>query len=155
MTIPEGFQRHFRKSPLTDPWEPLYSKVLEDRVQLGLLAGTPHSNSRGFVHGGILATLADNVMGLSCHIALKDSSGLVTVNLNTDYLSTGRSGEWILFDAYVVKTGRSLCFSRCNIMADGRLIARAQGIFSQMGSRDTKRVSESDTPIGKFDLVAK
>ena len=24
--IPAGFERHTRKSPLTDPWEPLYSK---------------------------------------------------------------------------------------------------------------------------------
>ena len=27
---PEGFAPHFRKSPLTDPWEPLYSRVLPD-----------------------------------------------------------------------------------------------------------------------------
>jgi hypothetical protein len=24
--IPEGFEPHYRQSPLTDPWEPLYSK---------------------------------------------------------------------------------------------------------------------------------
>jgi len=139
MTIPEGFKPHFRKSPLTDPWEPLYSKVLEDRVQLGILANNAHCNSRGFVHGGLIATLADNVMGLSCHVALKDQSGLVTVNLNTDFLSSGRIGQWILFDAFVVKTGRTLCFANCTITADDKVISRAQGIFSNVGSQDTKR----------------
>ena len=24
--IPDGFEPHFRKSPLTDPWEPLYRR---------------------------------------------------------------------------------------------------------------------------------
>ncbi|WP_169569307.1 PaaI family thioesterase [Sneathiella limimaris] len=139
MTIPDGFSPHFRKSPLTDPWEPLYSRVLEDRVQMGLMASEAHTNSRGFVHGGLLATLADNVMGLSCHVALKDQSGLVTVNLTTDFLSSGRIGQWILFDAHVAKTGKTLCFANCVITADDQIIARAQGIFSNVGSRDTKR----------------
>ena len=139
MQIPDGFQPHFRQSPLTNPWEPLYSKRLEDRIQLGIVASEAHANSRGFVHGGLIATLADNIMGLSCHVVLGDTSGLVTVNLNTDFLSTGRVGEWILFDAFVVKTGRTLCFANCNITANERLIARAQGIFSNVGSKDTKR----------------
>lgn len=138
MHIPEGFKQHFRQSPLTDPWEPLYSRQLEDRIQLGIVASEAHANSRGFVHGGLIATLADNVMGLSCHVALGDNSGLVTVNLNTDFLSTGRVGEWILFDAFVVKTGRTLCFANCSITANERPIARAQGIFSNVGSKNTK-----------------
>jgi hypothetical protein len=25
--IPEGFEPHFRKSPFTDPWEPLYPRA--------------------------------------------------------------------------------------------------------------------------------
>ncbi|HKO72820.1 MAG TPA: thioesterase, partial [Bradyrhizobium sp.] len=33
--VPEGFERHFRQSPLTDPWEPLYSKRTEKAVIIG------------------------------------------------------------------------------------------------------------------------
>ncbi|HME08975.1 MAG TPA: hypothetical protein VKG25_18090 [Bryobacteraceae bacterium] len=49
-SIPEGFEPHFRKSPLTDPWEPLYSKREPEAVLLGFVAGEQHTNSRGFVH---------------------------------------------------------------------------------------------------------
>jgi uncharacterized protein (TIGR00369 family) len=140
MSIPEGFQPHFRKSPFTEPWEPLYSRILADRVQMGLRAAEPHTNSRGFVHGGLLATLADNVMGLSCHVVLKDDSGLVTVNLATDFLSSGRTSQWLLFDAFVVKAGRTLCFARCDIFADDRPVARAQATFSVISGKDTKRI---------------
>ena len=36
-SIPEGFERHYRQSPVTDPWEPLYSRKTEDAVILGLM----------------------------------------------------------------------------------------------------------------------
>ena len=61
--VPDGFERHFRRSGLTDPWEPLYSRKLDDRVQIGLTLAAPHCNSRGLVHGGLIAALADNAMG--------------------------------------------------------------------------------------------
>ena len=35
--IPAGFEPHTRKSPLTDPWEPLYSKRTDKAVIIGLL----------------------------------------------------------------------------------------------------------------------
>jgi hypothetical protein len=38
--IPEGFEPHFRKSPFTDPWEPLYSKRTDKAVIIGLRRAT-------------------------------------------------------------------------------------------------------------------
>ena len=40
--IPDGFKRHFRQSPLTDPWEPLYSKRTDKAVIIGLRLARPH-----------------------------------------------------------------------------------------------------------------
>ena len=37
--IPAGFEPHFRKSPLTDPWEPLYSKKTDKAVDHRPAAG--------------------------------------------------------------------------------------------------------------------
>src|SRR5258708_14559469 len=50
--IPEGFERQTRPSPLTEPWEPIYSKQTPDAIILGLRLARPHTNARGFVHGG-------------------------------------------------------------------------------------------------------
>ena len=57
-SIPEGFEPHFRKSPFTDPWEPLYSRKTDRAVSMGLWLGKPHTNSRGLIHGGLIAALA-------------------------------------------------------------------------------------------------
>ena len=92
--IPAGFAPHWRKSGLTDPWQPLYSRRTEDAVYIGLRAGPAHSNSRGFVHGGLISALADNAMGLSCDLALGHVR-LVTVNLTLDFIAAAKQGEWL------------------------------------------------------------
>jgi len=128
-TLPAGFDRHYRQSPLTDPWEPLYSRKTEGAVVLGLEAGQAHTNSRGFVHGGLISALADNAMGLSCGRRLGDGASLVTVNLTLDFLGAARIGQWLEFDTIFVKPGATLCFAQAFVTADGEPCARANAVF--------------------------
>ena len=116
---PDGFEPHFRRSGLTDPWEPLYSRTTDEAVIIGLVAGPAHVNSRGFVHGGLISALADNAMGLSCGVRLGGAGGLVTVSLAVDFLSS----------AQFVKTGATLCFAQCFATADDTICARANASF--------------------------
>ena len=131
---PDGFAPHFRQSPLTEPWEPIYSRRDPGKVIIGLHVRSAHCNSRGMVHGGLIAALADNAMGLSCSEALatedrRPAGGLVTVSLSTDFVGTAKLGQWIAFDTVYVKTGRSLCFAQAFVTADGEVIARADARF--------------------------
>lgn len=130
---PEGFKPHFRKSGFTAPWEPLYSKVTSEKVIIGLFLSEAHCNSRGMVHGGLIASLCDNAMGLSCIQVLKsekrDVSGLVTVNLSTDYLGSARLGQWMTVDTVLVKTGGTLAFASSLVEADGELVAKSGATF--------------------------
>lgn len=127
--IPAGFERHDRRSPVTDPWEPLWRRVSGDTVVLGVRAGPAHTNSRGFVHGGLISALADNAMGLSCARRLGDLSSLVTVNLTVDFLGAALTGQWLEFDTVFVKPGGTLCFTQAFVTADGQPCARANAVF--------------------------
>jgi acyl-coenzyme A thioesterase PaaI-like protein len=134
--IPEGFEPHFRKSPLTDPWEPLYSKRTDEAVVLGLYLAQPHTNARGFAHGGLISALADNAMGLSCGPHLKGPiGGLVTVSLSVDFMGRGEIGQWLEFRTIFVKAGRALCFTQCFVTADEKPIAKAAASFHVLPSR--------------------
>ena len=62
---PDGFAPHFRKSAVTDAWEPLFSRRIDGTVQIGLSLRDAHCNSSGLLHGGVIAALANNAMGLS------------------------------------------------------------------------------------------
>jgi uncharacterized protein (TIGR00369 family) len=127
--IPEGFQPHFRKSPFTDPWEPLYSKKTETAVIIGLRLAKPHTNSRGLIHGGLIASLADNAMGYSCALVMGWTSSLVTISLAVDYVGSAEIGQWLAVESEVIKAGSTICFAQSLIKADDTVIARANGTF--------------------------
>ena len=91
--IPEGFERQTRRSPLTDPWEPIYSKQTPDAIILGLRLATPHTNARGFVHGGLIAALTDKAMGHSCARKMGGGHSLVTVSMAIDFISSAQVGQ--------------------------------------------------------------
>src|SRR3981081_2353106 len=103
--IPEGFERHFRHSPLTDPWEPIYSKRTAEAVIFGLRLATPHTNSRGLAHGGLITALADNAMGLSCALKLGGGARLVTVSLSIDFIGPAQVGQWLAGGNAIIKIG--------------------------------------------------
>ena len=126
---PPGFARHFRQSPLTDPWEPLFSRRDDTGVMIGVRVQRAHTNSRGFVHGGLISALADNAMGLSCGQALGESASLVTVNLAVDFLGSAAIGQWLEVAPAVARTGSTLCFAEALVTADGEPCARAHATF--------------------------
>jgi uncharacterized protein (TIGR00369 family) len=125
---PDGFSRHFRRSPLTDPWEPLYSRKADGVVRIGFRAAAPHANSRGFVHGGMISALADNAMGLSCGRTLEGAS-LVTVSLALDFLGSAQLGQWVEVAPKLSRIGSTLCFAEAEVTADGEPCAKAHATF--------------------------
>lgn len=135
-TIPEGFEPHFRKSPLTDPWEPLYSRRTDRAVIIGLRLASAHTNSRGLVHGGLITALADNAMGYSCAQAMGWTSSLVTISLAVDFVGSAEIGQWLAVEPEVIRTGSTICFAQSLIKADGVVIARANGTFRVVPKKD-------------------
>lgn len=135
--IPAGFEPHFRKGPVTEPWEPLYSRRSDSAVDLYFEVRTAHCNSRGILHGGVLAALCDNVMGLSLGAAQKNAqTNIITINLSLDYIGSAKIGGTILILPRVLRAGGSVGFCDALASCDDRVIARANATFSV-------RISES------------
>jgi uncharacterized protein (TIGR00369 family) len=129
-SIPEGFGPHFRQSPVTDPWEPLFSRQREGAVDLFFEIRPPHCNSRGFLHGGVLATLCDNAMGMSLAIALAEKMPhILTINLGIDYLDGARVGDGVTIEPRVLRSGNSTGFCDALVKVAARPIARANACF--------------------------
>lgn len=136
MAIPEGFVGHFRSSSVTDPWKPLYSRAGAECVELGLVIAEPHCNGRGLIHGGVIATLSDNAMGLSLAAVARQKApdeahriSALTVSLGVDYLASGKPGQWLQITPRVLRAGRTLGFVDAVVTADGQPIARAHASF--------------------------
>jgi uncharacterized protein (TIGR00369 family) len=130
---PEGFELLTRPSPLLDPWRPFYAETLPDRMVLGLWLREPHTNSRATAHGGLIAALADQAMGMSCGVKLRadgvNVSNLWTTSLTIDYLGAAKIGQWLAFDTNFARVGKTLCHAECDVTADGETIARGRASF--------------------------
>ena len=134
--IPEGFERQSRRSPLTDPWEPIYTKQTPDAIILGLRLATAHTNARGFAHGGLIAAMTDKAMGHSCAHKMRGVHSLVTVSMSIDFISSAQIGQWFTVETDVIKTGSTICFAQCLVKADDVVIARANGTFRVVPKKD-------------------
>jgi uncharacterized protein (TIGR00369 family) len=134
--IPAGFEPHLRKSPFTESMGPLYSKKTDKAVVIGVRLTKAHTNGRGYVHGGLIATLADNAMGYSCAQAMGWKNSLVTVSLAVDYVGAAELGQWLAVESDVIKTGSTICFVQSLIKANDAVIARANGTFRVVPKRE-------------------
>ncbi len=133
-SLPTGYQPHTRHSPLTDPWEPLFAQETAGAVNLAVELRQAHCNSRGFAHGGLVTTLADNAMGLSAVRRARERVGAenasaVTVSLALDFIDAAQQGEWLEVQPAVLKVGRTLAFVECRVVCGERLIARGNASF--------------------------
>lgn len=141
--IPAGYLPHTRRSPLTEPWEPLFARETADAGQLGLQIREAHRNARGFAHGGLLSALADNAMGLFAvrharqQVAASNANA-VTVALSLDFIDAAQVGEWLEFHPTVLKVGRTLAFVECKVVCGERLIARGNASFRMVGAEPSK-----------------
>ncbi len=132
---PPDFAIHSRTSPATLAWEPIYAATNTGVFRLGIIVGDAHCNSRGMLHGGVIATLADNACGLTLGLALGASKpsmskpSIVTTSLAVDYVSASKLGQWLEVAPRIVKVGKSSGVVDALILADGDVVARANASF--------------------------
>ncbi|XP_003416523.1 acyl-coenzyme A thioesterase 13 [Loxodonta africana] len=86
-----------------------------------------HTNQLGTLHGGLTATLIDNISTLALICTGNGLPG-VSVDLNISYMSPAKMGEDILITAYVLKQGKTLAFASVDLTnkATGKLIAQGR-----------------------------
>lgn len=133
MNIPVGFKPLFRTSPVLELIGPLYFRGEGGDLALGLRAAAKHCNSRGTVHGGILATLADVALGYTMAFASDPPANLITANLSLDYAGSARAGDWLEAQVDIQKQGSRLSFANCYILAGEQRIVRASAVFLAAG----------------------
>jgi uncharacterized protein (TIGR00369 family) len=131
LDIPSGFEPFAATGPFFSVLGPMYRRGEDDgRSVLGLRVAPGHANNLGVAHGGMLATLADSTLGINLSRHPRYNRPLVTVSLNTDFLSSAQLGEWLESRVELRRLGSRLAFADCFIEAGGRLVLRASGVFA-------------------------
>ena len=90
--------------------------VEEGLVRMQLQAAEYLYNPIGTVHGGILATILDSVMGCAVHSTLPPGRGYTTLEIKVNYLRAVTDATGI-----VTAEGRAVHVGRTTAVADARL----------------------------------
>lgn len=100
----------------------------------GLLAEDRHSNAHGIVHGGMLVTFLDQILGATCWEAASRDP-VVTIQLNTHFVSAAKAGGLMEARGEAVRATKSVVFVRGQITVGDRIVATADGVWKRLGAR--------------------
>lgn len=121
-----------------DPFEnragPFFWAQLPDGTHHFIIAAAErHCNSHGIVHGGLLMTMID----LTLVITAKSTPGeqLVTVSLNSEFISSARKGDIIEARGELLRRTRSLSFVRGQVTCGERTLLAASAVLKPINPR--------------------
>lgn len=124
---PAGFRAMNHPSPFGRHNGPFFEKGEGEGYVRGFRVLERHCNRGGRLHGGMLTTFADMVLGSAATRATGTPN--VTVRLIVDFITPARRGAWVEGQARIVRAGRSLVFVEGELRVGHRDIATASGMF--------------------------
>ncbi len=126
--VPDGFKPFQVSGPFALSCGPFYYREEPGGdYSYGFAAEERHTNPYGIVHGGVLVTFVDTLMGRSVVAAAK--CACATITLNTEFMAGGAPGNWIEGKAEVTRMTRTLAFLRADVSSGGDLLMTASGIW--------------------------
>ena len=127
--IPPGFAPIFRTSPFLETIGPLYSAGIGASLVIGMRVQEKHTNARGALHGGVLASVADVALGYGLATSTEPPTSMVTAALSVDFAGSAQIGDWVETSLDIQKVGARMAFANVYFSVGGERIARASGVF--------------------------
>ena len=89
------------------------------------------ANHSGFVHGGMISTLADSAMGRSVRTLKPGVTRAMSFDLKLNFINAAKVGETLRASGHVIHAGRRTAVAECSVTGkDGRLVATASATFA-------------------------
>ncbi len=108
---------------------PVWRLPAEGEVRrFALPVADKHMNGSGSVHGGLLMTFADIAMSQTAR-AVSGAPMCSTVSLTCDFVGPGKPGEILEARVRVTRQTRTMVFLSADIVAGGRAVAVATGLW--------------------------
>jgi uncharacterized protein (TIGR00369 family) len=101
-------------------------------MRVSLVVETRHTNPHGALHGGVLTSLMDEVVGGAIAslrgIEVMMAAPHVTVEMNVSFLGTARPGDEMVVEGRVLRLGGTVAFAEAETRrrSDGELLAKGR-----------------------------
>jgi len=137
MTVPDGWTpiHTFDYDTFEKVSGPIYKPATQSdgETRYGLLVEKRHCNPYGMLHGGMLSTLADTLLGSVVYHAT-GGVPIATIYLNTEFIAGAREGDWVEGVATLRKRGRRVVFTQGEFFVRDKLIASSAGAWAVIGA---------------------
>lgn len=111
--------------PLMDWLKAQVIEVEEGEVKIQFTVENYMLNPIGILHGGITATMLDEVMG-AASFTLGRPTGFATINMNVDYLKPAKVGDKVYGVGKVLRSGKTILHLESKIIdVEQRVLAKA------------------------------
>ncbi|MEM7550100.1 MAG: PaaI family thioesterase [Bacteroidota bacterium] len=98
-----------------------------------------HKQQKGFLHGGVTATLLDVAMGFSCYTILSENAHVVTADLRISYFNPIERGV-LSVTGKIEKAGSRLIFCSGELLSDSRVkIAQGTSTMAVVSENDLRK----------------
>jgi len=115
-------------------WEWLGLKLVETgeaTAVLEMATTEDMANHSGFVHGGMISTLADSAMGRSLRTLSPGVVRAMSFDLKLNFINAAKVGEKLRAIGHVIHAGKRTAVAECRVEgSDGRLVATASATFA-------------------------
>jgi len=119
-------ERRGKQSPYFNHLNMVYEEDQEGYARVSMKIKSHHTNIRGVVHGGAIASLADQAAMRAVHTRLPQGQTGRTIQMDMHYLAPAR-GKRLVGEGRVQKIGRRIAFSDAEVKDDkGSTIATAR-----------------------------
>ncbi len=100
----------------------------EDETKLSFTISDQHLNGDGFLHGGMMMTLASAVLG---QLARHSAEGAATsaLSINCDFVGPGKPGAVVSGSAEITRRTRSVLFAAAELYAGDQMMMTATGVY--------------------------
>lgn len=106
----------------------------EGHLKLQFIIDEAWLNPAKTFHGGMAATLIDDVMGMTIY-SLGNETFFTTINLQLDYLSFALAGDEITVEAKVVRKGVNVIHIEATIYKRNKLLVKASANVINSGKK--------------------
>lgn len=93
-----------------------------------------HLQQHGYLHAGVITTMADHTAGGAASTVVRDGQSVLTTDLSIQLLRPGKGAE-LRCRGEVVKAGRTLVFTQADVWADQIHVARLHATMAVVNEK--------------------
>lgn len=128
MTIQARIQKNFEKQHFMSYLGAKLETIEEGRVSISVEKAAHLSQQTGFIHAGVITTIADSAAGYAAWSMMPENSDVLSVEFKVNLMRPA-SGSKIIAHAQVIKSGRQITVVEADVedVDTGKVIAKFQG----------------------------